>query len=71
MREICSLSFIYGRSFDCFFSEVFAGVRKEMSERLSSLPDRARDDIQGMNRKATIDRIAERLSEEHDPSYGG
>lgn len=67
--EICTLSLIYGRSFESLFGSVFAEARKDLRTRLGTLPNRGKGWLGRFNRQNTINRIAQRL--EDYPSYHG
>ncbi len=71
LPEMCTLSLIYGRSFECLFTPLFADVRKRLGKRLGTMPDAPKKSIRNFNRKDTLDALAERLLEEAGPLYGG
>ena len=58
LRDICTLSLIYGRSFESLFSSVFYELRRELRARLVTLPAPGGSWIGRFNRKATLDRLA-------------
>lgn len=64
LTEICSLSLMFGRSFEGFFGEILPELRETLAERLSTLPTGKAATSATFNRKATIDRLAERLADE-------
>ena len=59
--EICSLSLIYGRSFESLFGSVFIDRRDALQTRLATLPDRGKGWLAKFNRRNTLKRIAARL----------
>lgn len=61
--EICSLSLIYGRSFESLFGSVFDEVRKQISEQLTTLPNSKKGWIERFNRHSTLNRLAARLND--------
>lgn len=62
--QICTLSAIYGRSFESLFSTVMTDARRELLRRLKSLPDDVRDCAGTFNREGTLARLKERLKAE-------
>ncbi|PHR96903.1 MAG: hypothetical protein COA78_28165 [Blastopirellula sp.] len=61
--EICSLSLIYGRTFESLFGSVFCGSRKKLETRLASLPNNGKSWLRNFNRQHAINRIAKRLDD--------
>ncbi len=70
LKEICALSLIYGRSFESLFGDIFVEVRRELAENLSSLPELKYTQASTFNRSATLDALAQRLSDESSMGYG-
>lgn len=64
IREICTLSLIYGRSFESLFSGIFIEVRNDLSEHLLSMPDATGTVCLRINRQSTLNRLARRLEAE-------
>ena len=64
VREICTLSLIYGRSFESLFSGIFKEVREDLFERLSKMPVASGTLRLRSNRQYTLGKLATRLSEE-------
>ena len=64
LPEICTLSLIFGRSFESYFSELMPDLRETLSERLSSLPHPKETHAATFNRNATLEKLAERLADE-------
>jgi transcriptional regulator with XRE-family HTH domain len=64
LTEICTLSLIFGRSFEAFFGEVMPRLRSELSDRLATLPQPKAEHASTYNRSATLDRLAERLADD-------
>lgn len=62
--EICTLSLIYGRSFESLFAGIFRDVRAHLSARITSLPKASGTVCLRINRQSTLNRLARRLSEE-------
>ena len=62
--EICTLSLIYGRSFESLFSGIFLDVRAHLSARMVSLPEPSGTAFLRINRQSTLSRLARRLAEE-------
>ena len=71
IREICALSLVYGRSFESLFGEMFAQVRKDLSQNLETLPEPEKRRPGGFNRSKTLEGLAERLLEESHPRNAG
>jgi transcriptional regulator with XRE-family HTH domain len=69
IREICTLSLIYGRNFESLFGDVFAQVRRDLSQNLDSLPEPEKQHPGGFNRSNTLEALAQRLQEETHPRY--
>ena len=70
IREICTLSLIYGRSFESLFGEMFGQVRKDLSTNLETLPGRTSNRPEYFNRTKTLECLAQRLLEEKTVTYG-
>lgn len=66
LKEIVTLSLIYGRSFESLFGAVMAEARQELLKRVKTLPAEVRDFAGTFNRAASIRRLGERLSDELD-----
>ena len=64
LTEICTLSLIYGRSFESLFGEVMEAARHDLRDRLRTLPDKVRRTCGTFNRKASLDRMERRLTAE-------
>lgn len=69
LKEICALSLIYAKSFEGLFGAIFKTIHKELSERLSSLPDSKGSSIERFNRKNTLDRLGAHLSDDSLAQY--
>ena len=63
MSEICSLSLVFGRSFESLFSLVFLEARADLRNRLATLPRAARGWLGRLNRQHTLNVLAERLED--------
>ena len=70
LRELCSLSLIYGRSFECLYAELFRQVRKDLMEQLGNMPDAPKDWLATKSRQRSLERLARRLLEETDLRHG-
>ncbi|MCE8534746.1 helix-turn-helix transcriptional regulator [Ruegeria pomeroyi] len=64
LEEICTLSLIFGRSFEAFFGEVLPQLREELSDRLGNLPHPKAEHASTYNRQRTLEGLAERLADE-------
>lgn len=69
LREIVTLSLIYGRSFESLFAEVMQESRERLVKRLERMPTDTRRFIGTQNREASITRLRRRL--EADLARGG
>ncbi len=65
VREICTLSLIYGRSFESLFSGIFNEVREDLFQRLMKMPAASGTLRLRSNRQYTLGKLATRLSEEN------
>ena len=68
VREICTLSLIYGRSFESLFSGIFTKVREDLFQRLMKMPVASGTLRLRTNRQYTLGKLASRLSEENSGS---
>lgn len=62
--EICTLSVIYGRSFESLFSLILEEARKALRDRILHMPELVRVYAGTRNREYSIERLAQRLAEE-------
>jgi transcriptional regulator with XRE-family HTH domain len=70
LEQIVTLSMIYGRSFESFFSQLMVASRKQLQQRILQMPSGVRSFVGTFNRDASIERLARRLADEH-AAYGG
>ena len=72
VRDICTLSMVYGKSFESLFAPVFEEVARKLNDRLSSLPDAPKGWLGRFNRQNTLSKLAAQISErrarDHDPA---
>jgi len=61
--EICTLSLVYGRTFESLFGSVFANARTELKAGLATLPNRGKGWLPRFNRQSTINKIAARIED--------
>ena len=61
IREICTLSLVYGRSFESLFAGIFADARGDLQERLATMPEAPKHWLGRHNRQHTLGRLADRL----------
>ena len=71
LMEICTLSLIFGRSFESLFGDLMMQCRQDLAERLGTLPDPQEPHASTFNRKSTLDALAERLDAETGQGYAG
>lgn len=62
--EICTLSLIYGRTFESLFNGIFKDVRAHLSARLGAMPAPSGTVKLRLNRQSTLNRLARRLEDE-------
>ena len=61
VRDICTLSMIYGRSFESLFSGIFDEVRADLAMRLPSLPEPSAHYKRRVNRDGSLQKLEERI----------
>jgi len=61
VREICTLSLIYGKSFESLFGSVFESARQLLRDQLATMPKGSKHWLGRLNRNRTLNAIAERL----------
>lgn len=66
LGEIVTLSLIYGRSFESLFGIVMSETRKDLLDRLKTLPNDVHESTGTLNRAASIRRLGERLSAQEE-----
>lgn len=64
LTEICTLSLVFGRSFESYFGEILPELRDALSERLATLSHPKERHASTFNRNATLEKLAERLADE-------
>jgi transcriptional regulator with XRE-family HTH domain len=69
--QICTLSIIYGRSFESLFAAIMSDVKTALKKRILTLPKTKRKYAGSLNRDHSIDRLARFLAAEEDPDHGG
>ncbi|MCJ8325159.1 MAG: helix-turn-helix domain-containing protein [Rhizobiales bacterium] len=69
VREVCTLSFIYGKSFESLFDSIFDEVKVELCDRLNSLPEGKDSELENFNRSHTLNDLFERLQSYNDEDY--
>lgn len=71
IEEICTLSLIFGRTFESLFGSVFYNIREDLLDRLACLPTSSHSSAGAISRHQTLERLASRLSEEAGSNYEG
>ena len=61
LTQICTLSLIYGRSFQSLFNGIIDDVRLELADRLLVLPDAPKSWIGSTNRRHHVEQLTRRL----------
>ena len=69
IREICTLSLIYGKNFESLFGTVFDQARRSLRAQLSSLPE-TKAKWGRLNRVHTLKSLAHRLEASHSEEDG-
>lgn len=64
VQQICTLSVIYGRSFESLFACVLAEASAAVRDRLRTLPALTRPTVVHFNREANLVRLERRLAEQ-------
>lgn len=64
IREICTLSLVFGKNFESLYGAVFDEVRKVLDDRLGNLPEPEKTIPGHHNRARTLERLRQRLLEE-------
>jgi transcriptional regulator with XRE-family HTH domain len=62
--QICTLSLIFGRSFESLFGKIMDQARHDLIEQLKSIPARFRCSAATLNREATLSKLERRLKAE-------
>ncbi|MCB9947263.1 MAG: helix-turn-helix transcriptional regulator [Rhodospirillaceae bacterium] len=70
VREICTLSLIYGRSFESFFGTIFLEAHAALRSRLSTLPPCPKGWLGQFNRQNTLSHLSDRLADRNDLEHG-
>ena len=70
VRDICTLSLVYGKSFESLFCSIFKDVRNGLRERLASLPTQVGKRISQFNRNNTLNLLATRLDTLNKQDHG-
>ena len=69
LNQIITLSLIYGRSFESFFSLVMAECHTHLTTRLSSLPPSGQNTAGTFNRASSLKKLEQRLAA-HQRTHG-
>ncbi|WP_421702333.1 helix-turn-helix domain-containing protein [Aliiroseovarius sp.] len=64
IREICTLSLVYGKNFESLYGAIFDEIRKKLDQRLSNLPEPEKSIPGHHNRVQTLERLQQRLLDE-------
>lgn len=63
LREICTLSIVYRKSFESLFGGLLSDIRVVLATNLETLPDDRSNRIGTFNRTNTLSALADELSE--------
>jgi transcriptional regulator with XRE-family HTH domain len=69
LQQICSLSLIFGRSFEALFAQIMASTKQGISQRMTALPGTVRSYVGTFNREASLQKLERRLRT-HPDAYG-
>ena len=69
VRDICTLSMIYGRTFESLFAGIFDEVRADLAMHLPTLPEPNPHYKRRLSREKTLQELEERI-EAIEPEYG-
>lgn len=69
VKDICTLSMIYGRSFETLFAGIFSEVRAELSGRLVGLSEPEPNYKRRFNRSNTLSSLEDRLKDDPINDY--
>ena len=61
VRDICTLSLVYGKSFESLFGTISDEVRDGLRQRLAHIPNQTGNRISQFNRTNTLNLLATRL----------
>lgn len=68
LTQIICLCLVFGRSFESLFAELMGQARRDILERLGTLPATVRVTASNRNRDATLARLGQRLVAEIEKS---
>lgn len=61
VKDICTLSLVYGRSFESLFSGIFKEAREDLRELLTTIPEDPNSNLENFNRHNTLNALSLRL----------
>jgi transcriptional regulator with XRE-family HTH domain len=70
IRELVSLSLIYGKSFDGLYAEILKDVRRDLVDNLGTVPSAPKGWARTDARTQTLSKLARRLEEEATLDHG-
>lgn len=70
LTQICTLSVIYGRSFESLFGTLLASARTALRAKILTMPKDVRSYAGTRNRDDSIERLAQRLADEQGDNGG-
>ena len=68
--QICTLSLIYGRSFESLFGAIMAEAKASLRRRILTMPKNTRKYAGSLNRNHSIERLARSLAAEPEDVHG-
>lgn len=69
--EICTLSLVFGKTFNSLFEAEFVSIRQQLRDRLETLPSCKKNWLGRFNRRNTISKLADRLTANNPMGHGG
>lgn len=69
VSDICTLSLIYGKSFEHFFGTLFLEARDALRARIMTVPDCPKKWLGRFNRQNTLNKLADRLRDLDDDRH--
>lgn len=69
IREICTLSLVFGKTFESLYAALFKEIRRGLEERITSLPNPENAIAGHHNRSRTLDGLRQRLLDESGNDY--
>jgi len=69
VEEVCTLSLVYNEEVSEMFRDLFPTIREELVDRIQSLPHPENSFAGSLTRYQTLERLAERLSDDNTSDH--